>query len=203
MQHPLAKHRQHGQDQSSDRFSHPSQRREHLHPGLHSCGIYTDSAPVSGSFPGLPVSTVIPFVSADSTDEETCDLLMGFLTRWVIFWNIWLIFLGRCSFPSCLCHFGFRIGPSRGLGNLRLPSSFLFDSPLSCGHTRRTRNSYHVTSLTCLLCLFVCRLSCLRLVLPSASTSMGDAPGPCPRLLVRISRSSVSVSQENLWIRLA
>ena len=42
-----------------------------------------------------PVSSVVPFVLGESTDEETCNLLIGFLTRC-------LIFLKKFG-CSCLC----------------------------------------------------------------------------------------------------
>ena len=133
-------------------------------------------------FPGFPVSSVAPFVSADSTDEETCNLLIGFLNKLLIFWTIWPLIKGRCSLLA-LATFAFALWfRNKALAGTWKPAAsqqLSFDSPPSCGHTRRTRNNHHQTSLTCSPLSFPFPPFLPPLVLARASTSMGDAPEPC------------------------
>ena len=85
-------------------------------------------------FPDSPVSSVVPFVSANSTNEETCNLLVGFLTRW-------LVDLTICPWV--------RMGSSRASGLLSASQQPSGDSPPSYGHTSDTSSSCQRTSLAC------------------------------------------------------
>ena len=120
------------------------------------------------SFPGLPVSFTVHLVSADSTNEETCNLLGGFRQG--------------TTLRSCLCHLCLCPAVSR------LPS---FGILPSCDHTRHTRNSCLQTSLTCL----PCRLSCLSWSWQGCRHPQALLLTHA-RLVEGTFRSSVSVSQD-------
>ena len=90
-------------------------------------------------------------MSADRTNEETCNLLDGSLIRRWIFLTVWPLVKGR---HSLLAFATFAFAPVLAgtweLAGSQLPS---FGSLPSCDHTRHTRNSCLQTSLTCPPCL--------------------------------------------------
>ena len=140
MQHPPAKHKQHNQNQPSDRFSHPTQRRQHWR--LIGCTFRVGKQHQRKDLqPPRWLS------------HQTVDLLDHLATH------------QGTTLPSCLCHLCLcPLASEQALaGTWELAVSQLppFGSLPSCDHTRHTRNSCLQTSLTCLSCLSPCRLSCL------------------------------------------
>ena len=162
-QHPPVKHKQLNHDSLSQLSVDSSGTKVSPLEGFPISCLFLDS------FPGVPVSLTVPIVSADSTNEETCNLLGGSLIRPS----------GHSSrddapflpLPPCLC-------PSVSDQVLRrtwelavseLPS---FGRHPSCDHTRHTRNSCLQTSL-----IYPC-LSPWRL-LASLGLGNGDDLDPC------------------------
>ena len=138
--------RQHSKNRSSGRVCHPSLRQLHWHLCLHSC--------MPASVPNLPSRLLSPpprptaareTLTAPNNRLATSSLLMsssGHPSRDAASF----LPLGPSPLPPT---FGFVSGPRCDVSFFGFPAAF------GMGHSSRR------TSLPCLLCLLLCRLSCL------------------------------------------
>ena len=153
------------------------------------------------SFPGLPLSLTVPLVSADSTNEQTCNLLDGFSHRTAGLPDRQATRQGT-TVPSChlcLCPSA-SDGVLAGLGNLRFPKCLL----LAVFHHVTIRTIPETVAFKLLgLASLVCPLaafSCLPWSWQGRRHSWASLLTHA-RLLEGTFRSSVSVSQGSQWMK--